>query len=165
MRRNHGDEIQQQGRRNLALTMNLAASGTKAVKPLLSLDAFPSSVAGAKTKFSLVAARHWLISKQGKRRSPSLPWKPHLPNKPFGIQEVRPFQGATSDSSSPSQGNPPGVGFSRGHHPARTERSSKYLASFGDGKVNIFQRPKATTLTLPKLVPRGGLWGGSSVCW
>lgn len=118
VRRNHRDEIQRQERRNLALTMNFAASGTKAVKPLLFLDSFPSSVARAKTKFSPVAARHWLSSKQGRRKSPGLPWKPHLPNKLFRIQEVRPFRGATSDSSSPSEGNPPGVGFSRGHHPA-----------------------------------------------
>lgn len=42
--------------------------------------------------------------------------------------------------------------------------SSKYLASFGEGKVNIFQRPKAMTLTLPNPGSRGGAWGGSSVC-
>lgn len=42
--------------------------------------------------------------------------------------------------------------------------SSKNLASFGEWKVNIFQRPKATmTLTLPNPVSRGGSWGGSSV--
>lgn len=44
------------------------------------------------------------------------------------------------------------------------EGSSKYLASFGEWKVNIFQRPKATTLTLPNPVSRGGSWGRSSVC-
>lgn len=59
------DEIRQQVRRNpLALTMNFAASSARVVKPLLSLGAFRSSVAGTKTKVSPVAACHWPSSKQ-----------------------------------------------------------------------------------------------------
>lgn len=59
------DEIRQQERRNpLALTMNFAANSAKAVKPLLSLGAFPSSVAGARTKVSPVAGCCWPSSKQ-----------------------------------------------------------------------------------------------------
>lgn len=45
--------------------MNFAASGAKAAKSFLSVDVFPSCVAGAKEKLSLVAACHWHRSKQG----------------------------------------------------------------------------------------------------
>lgn len=80
--------------------MNFAASGAKAVKPLFSVDAFPSSVAGAKTKFPSVAACHWPSSKQGLKESTWPPLESPPPKHTFWNSGDQNFQGARSDFGS-----------------------------------------------------------------
>lgn len=136
--------------------MNVAASSAKAVKPLFSLGAFPSSSAGAKSKVSPVAACLWPHSKQGLEE---VVYLGNPISQTFWNSGGQIFQGARSDSSPCSEGSPPGLGFSRWHHVGEQHQ----VASFGGGMVRFtfLQRLNAVTLTLPSQVP----WGGNLVCW